>query len=166
MLGRKFAIASAAEHDEAVGGNRDLCRRRHVIPRLPIRSDAPAVSSGVLVRHLIVEIAVKGFAPPIGTWEAEPVAETIELLQIKHKQHVFAHSIDPTVDCHHTTEAVGGRDAQLFAPQRSVTAPQANQILYATQWCGGLCGEGLWVALALEEGQWKRLKWGSVYSIS
>ncbi len=39
-------------------------------------------------------------------------------------------------------------------------------LVYATQWCGGLCGEGFWVALALEEGHWKRLSWGSVYSIS
>jgi hypothetical protein len=32
-------------------------------------------------------------------------------------------------------------------------------LVYATHWCGGLCGEGMWVALALEQGKWKPLDW-------
>jgi hypothetical protein len=39
-------------------------------------------------------------------------------------------------------------------------------LVYATQWCGGLCGEGLWFAFALENGQWKRQDWASMKWIS
>lgn len=39
-------------------------------------------------------------------------------------------------------------------------------LVYATHWCGGLCGQGFWVALALEDGQWKRLKWDATTWIS
>jgi len=39
-------------------------------------------------------------------------------------------------------------------------------LVYATHWCGGLCGQGFWVALALDGGQWKRLKWDATTWIS
>lgn len=39
-------------------------------------------------------------------------------------------------------------------------------LVYATHWCGGLCGQGFWVALALEDGQWKQLKWDTTTWIS
>ncbi len=39
-------------------------------------------------------------------------------------------------------------------------------LVYATHWCGGLCGQGFWVALALKDGQWKRLKWSATTWIS
>jgi hypothetical protein len=39
-------------------------------------------------------------------------------------------------------------------------------LVYATHWCGGLCGQGFWVAFALEDGQWKRLKWDATTWIS
>ena len=31
-------------------------------------------------------------------------------------------------------------------------------LVYATHYCGSLCGEGFWVALALEDGSWKELE--------
>ncbi|HET6215670.1 MAG TPA: hypothetical protein VFE27_01550 [Acidobacteriaceae bacterium] len=34
-------------------------------------------------------------------------------------------------------------------------------LVYATHWCGGLCGQGLWIAVALESGHWKRLPWNA-----
>jgi hypothetical protein len=39
-------------------------------------------------------------------------------------------------------------------------------LVYATHWCGGLCGEGMWVALARKDGHWKRLNWTSSSWIS
>jgi hypothetical protein len=39
-------------------------------------------------------------------------------------------------------------------------------LVYATHWCGGLCGQGFWIAFALEDGQWKRLKWDATTWIS
>jgi hypothetical protein len=39
-------------------------------------------------------------------------------------------------------------------------------LVYATHWCGGLCGQGLWVALARENGAWKELRWRSANWIS
>jgi hypothetical protein len=39
-------------------------------------------------------------------------------------------------------------------------------LVYATHWCGGLCAQGFWVALALEDGQWKRLRWDATTWIS
>jgi len=34
-------------------------------------------------------------------------------------------------------------------------------LVYATHWCGGLCGQGMWIALALVDGEWKTLNWRS-----
>lgn len=39
-------------------------------------------------------------------------------------------------------------------------------LVYATHWCGNLCGQGLWIALALENGHWKRLPWNATTWIS
>ena len=39
-------------------------------------------------------------------------------------------------------------------------------LLYATDWCGSLCGHGLWLAFALDHGQWKSLNWNSSFWIS
>lgn len=34
-------------------------------------------------------------------------------------------------------------------------------LVYATQWCGSLCAQGSWIALALRDGHWHSLNWGS-----
>ena len=39
-------------------------------------------------------------------------------------------------------------------------------LVYATHWCGGLCGEGFWFAFSLENGEWKRQSWASMHWIS
>lgn len=39
-------------------------------------------------------------------------------------------------------------------------------LVYATHWCGNLCGQGFWVALQLRDGRWKPLRWNSVSWIS
>ncbi len=39
-------------------------------------------------------------------------------------------------------------------------------MVYATHWCGGLCGQGFWVVLRKENGSWKRLQWQSATWIS
>ena len=39
-------------------------------------------------------------------------------------------------------------------------------LVYATHYCGSLCGEGFWSAFALEDGKWKKLPWGSPAWIS
>lgn len=40
-------------------------------------------------------------------------------------------------------------------------------LVYATHWCGGLCGQGLWIALALDRnGKWKQLRWAASSWIS
>jgi hypothetical protein len=39
-------------------------------------------------------------------------------------------------------------------------------LVYATHWCGGLCGQGFWVAFQKENGAWKRLDWSAVSWIS
>lgn len=39
--------------------------------------------------------------------------------------------------------------------------PHTVALVYATQWCGGLCGEGFWSAFELQGGKWKPLPWGS-----
>ena len=40
-------------------------------------------------------------------------------------------------------------------------AAHSVALVYATHYCGGLCGEGFWVALALDRGRWKPLNWTS-----
>jgi hypothetical protein len=45
-------------------------------------------------------------------------------------------------------------------------AHHTTALVYATHWCGGLCGQGFWIALHRENGQWKRLPWSSVSWIS
>lgn len=39
-------------------------------------------------------------------------------------------------------------------------------LVYATHWCGGLCGQGFWIALALKNGQWIPLPWIASHWIS
>jgi hypothetical protein len=39
-------------------------------------------------------------------------------------------------------------------------------LVYATHWCGGLCGQGFWVAFGLDGAKWKPLNWGSTSWIS
>ena len=39
-------------------------------------------------------------------------------------------------------------------------------LVYATHFCGGLCGQGFWSAFALENGEWKRLRWEAASWIS
>lgn len=39
-------------------------------------------------------------------------------------------------------------------------------LVYATHWCGGLCGQGFWVAFGLKDGKWNPLPWNSVSWIS
>jgi hypothetical protein len=34
-------------------------------------------------------------------------------------------------------------------------------LVYATQLCGSLCGEGFWVVFELQNGKWKELHWSS-----
>lgn len=43
---------------------------------------------------------------------------------------------------------------------------QTVALVYATQWCGMLCGQGLWLAFALENGEWKPLNWNASTWIS
>ncbi len=39
-------------------------------------------------------------------------------------------------------------------------------LVYATHWCGGLCGQGFWLAFALDDGKWKPLRWAATSWIS
>ena len=34
-------------------------------------------------------------------------------------------------------------------------------LVYATHWCGVVCGEGYWVALTLQNGTWNQLDWNT-----
>lgn len=43
---------------------------------------------------------------------------------------------------------------------------QTVALVYATHWCGSLCGQGLWLAFALENGHWKSLPWDATSWIS
>lgn len=45
-------------------------------------------------------------------------------------------------------------------------AHQTVALVYATHWCGMLCGGGGWVAFALEDGNWKRLNWSATGWVS
>jgi hypothetical protein len=40
-------------------------------------------------------------------------------------------------------------------------ASRTVAIVYATHWCGALCGQGFWVAFGLRDRQWKPLGWQS-----
>lgn len=39
-------------------------------------------------------------------------------------------------------------------------------LVYATHFCGGLCGEGFWIAFGLKNGKWKELHWNAASWIS
>lgn len=39
-------------------------------------------------------------------------------------------------------------------------------LVYATHWCGGLCGQGIWSAFELQHGKWKPLDWRAASWIS
>jgi hypothetical protein len=44
--------------------------------------------------------------------------------------------------------------------------PHTVALVYATHWCGGLCGEGYWLAFAHRDGEWKVLNWPATRWIS
>jgi hypothetical protein len=39
-------------------------------------------------------------------------------------------------------------------------------LVYATHWCGNLCGQGFWLAFGLKDGKWQPLPWNSTHWIS
>jgi hypothetical protein len=39
-------------------------------------------------------------------------------------------------------------------------------LVYATHWCGNLCGQGFWLAFGLKDGKWQLLRWNSTHWIS
>jgi hypothetical protein len=44
--------------------------------------------------------------------------------------------------------------------------PHTVALVYATHWCGGLCGEGFWLAFSLKDGEWKMIHWPATRWIS
>jgi hypothetical protein len=39
-------------------------------------------------------------------------------------------------------------------------------LVFATLWCGSLCGQGLWIALESKDGRWTQLPWNATHWIS
>jgi hypothetical protein len=56
--------------------------------------------------------------------------------------------------------ALYGFSAVYFNKQHTVA------LVYATDWCASLCGQGMWIAMALKNGQWQPLNWPADHWIS
>jgi hypothetical protein len=76
-----------------------------------------------------------------------------------------------------TTRFKGGQDSAMAAKYKGApalygfsevyfNAHHTVALVYATHWCGGLCGQGLWIAFALRDGLWKPLQWAASTWIS
>jgi hypothetical protein len=59
-----------------------------------------------------------------------------------------------------------GAPALYAFSQLYFNAHHTVALVYATHWCGGLCGQGFWIAFALENGRWKPLRWNATTWIS
>ncbi len=67
----------------------------------------------------------------------------------------------PSVDKYKGAPALYGF-SQVYFNARHTTA-----LVYATHWCGGLCGQGMWVAPRKDaSGNWKTLRWNAISWIS
>jgi hypothetical protein len=65
-----------------------------------------------------------------------------------------------------TAEKYKGSAALYAFSQVYFNAHHTTAMVYATHWCGGLCGEGFWIAFARENGLWKQIHWRSISWIS
>jgi hypothetical protein len=65
-----------------------------------------------------------------------------------------------------TAEKYKGSPALYAFSQVYFNAHHTVALVYATHWCGMLCGQGFWIALARENGGWKPLRWSSTSWIS
>ena len=65
-----------------------------------------------------------------------------------------------------TADKYKGSPALYAFSQVFFNAHHTVAMVYATHWCGGLCGQGFWIAFARQNGTWKQLQWGSVSWIS
>ena len=65
-----------------------------------------------------------------------------------------------------TADTYKGSPALYAFSQVFFNAHHTVAMVYATHWCGGLCGQGFWIAFARQNGTWKQLQWGSSSWIS
>jgi hypothetical protein len=82
------------------------------------------------------------------------------------EQHEFQSTRFSTAKDSTAAAKYNGAPALYGFSQVYFNARHTVAIVYATHWCGSLCGEGFWIALALENGQWKSLNWSSLSWIS
>lgn len=78
--------------------------------------------------------------------------------ETKYREMTFAG--EPVDDKYKGAPGIYGFSLVYFNANHTVA------LVYATHYCGSLCGEGFWVALALENGEWKRLHWNATARIS
>ncbi|HEV2279846.1 MAG TPA: hypothetical protein VGS02_16835 [Acidobacteriaceae bacterium] len=81
----------------------------------------------------------------------------------------FVHNNSPssfTPQMANAAEKFRGAPALYGFSEVYFNAHQTVALVYATHWCGSLCGQGMWLAFALENGNWKRLTWNATTWIS
>jgi hypothetical protein len=89
----------------------------------------------------------------------------VRLLNEKDQQKFAAsrstRSPDPAVEAEFKGAAALYGFSQVF-----FNASHTVALVYATHWCGGLCGQGFWIAFGLDGAKWKPLNWSSTSWIS
>jgi hypothetical protein len=108
----------------------------HCHDRLRLEADQFAVTPRV---HLLDEAEQKEFrSTRFGAHKADPAVAA----KYKGAPALYAFSV-VYFNAHHTVALV-----------------------YATHWCGGLCGQGMWLAFEHEDGAWHPLRWAASSWIS
>ncbi|HEX4066029.1 MAG TPA: hypothetical protein VHZ09_08380 [Acidobacteriaceae bacterium] len=87
-------------------------------------------------------------------------------LATRTEQQEFVHDRSMRTPPQVLTDEYAGAPALYGFSEIYFNANHTVALVYATQWCGTLCAERMWVAFAREEGAWKQLSWHATLSIA
>lgn len=97
------------------------------------------------------------------------LAAPVHLLNRQEQGEFQSSRFSPSKD-RQTAAAIAAKykgASSLFSfSQVYFNAHHSVALVYATHWCGMLCGEGYWIAFELRDGRWVRLNWRATQWIS
>ena len=94
----KAGVESPREHQDAVGRQHKCSRVAEIVQGKRLSKDATAIACNTWIDPILIDIAVKDFTPVAATRESDAVAETIEVRQVHHHDHIMPFTHHPPVE--------------------------------------------------------------------
>lgn len=110
---------------------------------VPIGADTTAVAGNIEIYPVLVDIAVKDFAPGAAAGNADAVVETVEGGEMNDHEYVVPFAFDPAVKGQDAILVAGVDDAETVSAQSRVTPAQSDQLARKTKMIGHLFVAGL-----------------------